>query len=959
MSQVLSNDWSNATVRVFRKAFDIRRGETLRASLMLIYIFLVVSCLLMIKPVCNALFLSHYGASKLPLAFILVAISAASVVGIYSKLLKKNKLFRLAMNSIRFSVASLLLFWIFIYFQIGKGIVLYLFYIWVSIFAVIITSQFWLLANLVFNAREAKRLFGFIGSGAIAGGLFGGYLTNFLAPFIGSEQLLLICAGLLSLCFPIMKQIWRENLRNDKRFPANKPVSLPNSDKTEHPLKLIQQSRHLLLMAGLVGIGVLVAKLVEFQFSAIASDKIGDDDQLAAFFGFWLSNMNLASLIIQLFITRRVVGVFGVGTALFFLPAGILLGAIGILIHPGLMTAVLIKLSDGSLKQSVNKAGMELMALPIPVEIRNNTKTFIDVFVDSFATGISGVLLYIVTTNVQFSVRVISIIIIFLIAIWLFLVTRIRREYIQAFRLKIQPDLTQKREPEKISKSISIWSGLFQALESRNEQTVIEALEMIRDIRDSRLVPYLQNLALGNQPRVQVEALKLLYFYKNESAVPEIENLIYNDNFDLKCEAFRYLFQNMPPDRLIDTFKKYLTHNDEKIAVAALYSIAKESRNNIELQNAFRVREEIELGLKNLRLIEEPEKTTFLKTGYIRMLGIANIPELHGYLHLFLKKQPHTILKEAIIAASQTGLKEFVPVIFRYWTDKNLRETIRHSLAGFGPEIIDILVHIMHDLRESREMRLCIPQVIAAIGTIKSAKALTDALDENDLEMRFEIIKALNTLHARYPGLNFDSQKLLKQIFSEAKIYIDTLFMLAAQFQAAHTTSGIGPEQSDRLTVARRQLMVALEQKLDLNLERIFRLLELRYPSEGMLHIYNGLRKSETDLRINAIEFLDNVLETNLKKIIIPIVETTIVDTMIQDTLERFDRIPPTEFECLIAILRDNDNLLKIRALMLIAELGKHPYLPYVAPLSHDIDPLVSDAAEHALQSIEKALRAQ
>lgn len=325
MSQVLSNDWSNATVRVFRKAFDIRRGETLRASLMLIYIFLVVSCLLMIKPVCNALFLSHYGASKLPLAFILVAISAASVVGIYSKLLKKNKLFRLAMNSIRFSVASLLLFWIFIYFQIGKGIVLYLFYIWVSIFAVIITSQFWLLANLVFNAREAKRLFGFIGSGAIAGGLFGGYLTNFLAPFIGSEQLLLICAGLLSLCFPIMKQIWRENLRNDKRFPANKPVSLPNSDKTEHPLKLIQQSRHLLLMAGLVGIGVLVAKLVEFQFSAIASDKIGDDDQLAAFFGFWLSNMNLASLIIQLFITRRVVGVFGVGTALFFfLPASCL-----------------------------------------------------------------------------------------------------------------------------------------------------------------------------------------------------------------------------------------------------------------------------------------------------------------------------------------------------------------------------------------------------------------------------------------------------------------------------------------------------------------------------------------------------------------------------------------------------------------------------------------------------------
>jgi hypothetical protein len=47
-----------------------------------------------------------------------------------------------------------------------------------------------------FDAREAKRLFGFIGPGAIAGSIFGGYLTSLLAPYIGSENLLFVCAAL-------------------------------------------------------------------------------------------------------------------------------------------------------------------------------------------------------------------------------------------------------------------------------------------------------------------------------------------------------------------------------------------------------------------------------------------------------------------------------------------------------------------------------------------------------------------------------------------------------------------------------------------------------------------------------------------------------------------------------------------------------------------------------------------
>ena len=43
-------------------------------------------------------------------------------------------------------------------------------YILGLIFAILLVSQFWSLANAVYDPRQAKRLFGFIGGGTSLGG---------------------------------------------------------------------------------------------------------------------------------------------------------------------------------------------------------------------------------------------------------------------------------------------------------------------------------------------------------------------------------------------------------------------------------------------------------------------------------------------------------------------------------------------------------------------------------------------------------------------------------------------------------------------------------------------------------------------------------------------------------------------------------------------------------------------
>src|SRR5215203_2264777 len=74
---------------------------------------------------------------------------------------------------------------------------------------VFLISQFWMLANEIYDARQAKRLFGFIGGGASLGGATGAALLAFAVKEVGTDNLLLVSAAILIACIVIVMAIVR------------------------------------------------------------------------------------------------------------------------------------------------------------------------------------------------------------------------------------------------------------------------------------------------------------------------------------------------------------------------------------------------------------------------------------------------------------------------------------------------------------------------------------------------------------------------------------------------------------------------------------------------------------------------------------------------------------------------------------------------------------------------------
>jgi AAA family ATP:ADP antiporter len=397
----------------------------------------------------------------------------------------------------------------------------------------------------------------------------------------------------------------------------------------------------------------------------------------------------------------------------------------------------------------------------------------------------------------------------------------------------------------------------------------------------------------------------------------------------------------------------YLHHEDYTVRGAALLCAARESRNNRRLRKIFQVEETIHEQLKQVEhfSVKDPEQAGFTRSNCARVIGAAGILNLHPLLGESMKDPAPEVKKAAILGTGESRDPDFISPLVQFLGNQDLRETAREALQQFGLTAIPTLVAAMEDSSAEIQIRENIPRVIAAMGLQESVDVLVNHLEYPDPVVRFEIIRSLNHLRASHPFLNFDEKFIGERILEEAREYVSILAVLYT-YTRDSVQKFSSHQQEEKIYIARRNLIQALEKQLDRNLERIFRLLGLKYPPQDIYNAYLGIQSKETDLRASAVEFLDSLLDPDLKRLIIPILEATMADTLVRQTLKLFDLKPPSEKECLTMLLSGSHDELKIHALYLIARLKDTSYLPFIKDLSTDSPPRLKRMCQLAERSI-------
>ena len=127
---------------------------------------------------------------------------------------------------------------------------------------------------------------------------------------------------------------------------------------------------------------------------------------------------------------------------------------------------------------------------------------------------------------------------------------------------------------------------------------------------------------------------------------------------------------------------------------------------------------------------------------------------------------------------------------------------------------------------------------------------------------------------------------------------------------------------------ARKGLISLLENRLDRQLKRIFKFLGMKYPPDEIDSILEVILTGKNEQQVHAIEFLDNILSMNLKNVLIPIIETAVMDNSSKEVLKIIGKEKLSEYQCFENILKGRDTKLKFAVLYLIEQESDIKYLP-------------------------------
>jgi hypothetical protein len=137
----------------------------------------------------------------------------------------------------------------------------------------------------------------------------------------------------------------------------------------------------------------------------------------------------------------------------------------------------------------------------------------------------------------------------------------------------------------------------------------------------------------------------------------------------------------------------------------------------------------------------------------------------------------------------------------------------------------------------------------------------------------------------------------------------------------------------------------AMEQEID----RIFRLMGLLLPHVGLHDAYVGLRSSDELVRANSLELLDNVLDPELRQLLVPLLDAQVTTLERIAIANRLVGAPLDSAEQAVAtLLSSEDPWLRSSAVYAVGALQLHGLAGALKRFENDEDPVLKQSVKAA-----------
>jgi AAA family ATP:ADP antiporter len=884
--------------RLLSPIVDIREEEGLTAVLMFAYSFLAMAGYNVVKPATRSQFIDSLGANNIPWVQLVAGLIMGFVIQGYTSLMRFLPRRWVFAATQAVMVGVLVLFWAL--FKTGESWVSVAFYLWGVLAGSLLISQFWSLANDIYDARQAKRVFGFIGGGASLGGIVGAGIAGQYARAIGTNNLLLVAAVILGMCGVIVSAIAKR-----EQAGATEATATEKTDKKEKGMSpreavaLLIKSKHFQIIALVISFAAIGAGIVEQQVNMAVADAIPGKDGRTAYLANVIFYSSIAGFIIQMTLTSRLHRLLGIGFALLLLP--FTLGGTGVLMLavPLLWTATTARVLDTSLRYTVDKTTREILFMPLPTTMKYRAKPFADVAVDRFAKGLGAAILIVAINAAGFTWSQLSWISVTVAALWIVMALRARREYLRSFRRSLETREIEVNELKVSGADLSTIETLVQELSNTDPRRVVYAIDMLESLDKRSLVTPL--LLYHESPDVRRRALRAIGAVRRDIAVswlPQVRRMLSDADSGVRAAAIVAICDINNEDAATLS-RPLLGDADARIRVTAAVALAASS-NPADVDAA-------EAALIDLASDVRGSSRGVRQDVAAAIRHIDN-PRFRRLLIPLLYDEAPEVAHEAMESVQAAGTSDFifVPTLIALLRNRQLKARAREVIVSYGEPVVDVLAHFMRDGDEDIWVRRHIPTALSQIPSQKSVDVLIAALDEPDGFLRYKVIAALERLRRTDVPLTFPREKLEAQTLREGSHFFNYLSLHANLFGSKSLEGDL--------------LSKTLDQKMERTRDRVYRLLALIYPWRDIGAAQWTLAHGDARSRASASEYLDNILTGQLRKRIMPVLE----DLPVEERTRRGNvllKTRPRDLEdTLLHLINDDDQVVAAVAIDVVRQ---------------------------------------
>ncbi|MDJ1176463.1 HEAT repeat domain-containing protein [Roseofilum capinflatum] len=868
----------------FFQWFNLRPDESERTVLMLA--FYTASCvgLSWTEASTADLFLQRFGAESLPWIYIASAVMGSGLGFLYDWLQTLLPLRKVIVLTAILMAIPLFLLRLGLDLIVIAPILIFLLRLWCEAIFILNELNTSICANQLFNIREIKRTYPLISSGILMADVVSGFSLPAILTFLRVENIL-ICASVLMFVGGAIAFYLTQNYQQFFPDTTNRVSSEDDSGFTQRRLgRPVWRYVIPLILFFFVAQGSL--QFVEFQFFDQLEKNL-NSGEVASFLGFFNGVLGVFELILQWFVSSRLIERLGVFVAASLLPG--LMGIISLIslghVADLFWCLITLKFFDDLLRYTVVLGLGPALFQPLPESIRNGIQAW-RAIAEPISTGVTGLLLlgtiwFCSQIMPQLESRQSDIFLFQTILIslgWLLAIFFLRSGYVQLLVSSAKSGRLGVSDVDLRSLQRNVADTLKQPGAEEDKRSCIELLNRFdpQNINEV-LVPLLPSLS----PALQRQSLEVLLEHPHTKDVESIRALTQTSLLpDVLALALRYIWlTEAEPD--IRQLRSYLQPSVDPVVrstAAALMLKRGNAKAKAEATNTLR------------RMVtSEQERERVMGC---RALGEAvYMQALRLYVPNLLQDDSLRVRCALLEAIAATRLEEYYPSLLRGLYYQSTREASCRALVRLGHEAIPLLLDLARDIYKPDLVRMYAWMTIGEIKTPESLHVLTQNLMTSWGSTRRNILKILIKLP---DDLGIEKvQTVLGR--SGIELLIDQELMFMGQLYAARLDLA-----EDRISGREAQLL--LRSLVDLetdSIERCFLLMKFLYPIQSVQAAAFNLQSNSMSSQARGLEILDNIVDIPHKKALLTVLDqyaiaeklTYLEDLVVYQPLNPSDRL--------------------------------------------------------------------